>query len=159
MTTPTPPVILSQFRADFGEFKDSARYSDGVVQRWLTVAQQMFDPTRWGDTLILGIELYVAHQLVLSANAAEDAARGSSPGQSSGVLSSESVDKVSASYDVSAGTYKDAGWYNLTTYGVQLWSLIQMFGAGPVHIGADYSSPDGLGVQYPAGVGWSGPIF
>ena len=76
-------------------------------------------------------------------------------------MSAKSVDKVSVSYDTQASVSPDAGHWNLTIYGQRMWTLIQMFGAGPVQFGASTVGPwivwfAGIPVWWP---GWFGQVI
>lgn len=91
----------------------------------------------WGDDLDDGSMLYIAHNLVLARRNAKGAATDNL-GASAGPIASKGVGAVSVSYDVAAGTIEGAGAYNLTTYGVQFYQLMMMYGAGGVQL----SGPD-----------------
>jgi len=123
-----------QFRADFPEFADVERYPNVLVQAWLTVAVSMVNATRWGPLTNLGLELFTAHHLVLSARDQMAAEVGGIPGELKGPTASKSVDKVSVGYDTSAATLTDAGFWNLTSYGVRFIGLGRMFGAGGLQV-------------------------
>lgn len=150
-------VSVSQFRTDFAVFADSCVYPDPMVLFWLAVADKVLNADRWNDMRVTAIELFVAHQVAIGANDLLAAKRNAIPGMVQGVLTSESVDKVSAAYDASSVTYKDAGFWNMTSYGIQLWYLIQMFGAGPVMIGMGTDSAYGSFTS--ASGAWPGPTF
>jgi hypothetical protein len=125
---------VETFRTDFTEFADATAYPDSGVNYWLTVAGLMLDPSRWATLLDLGTELFVAHNLALERQAQKTAANGGVPGISSGPLSAKAVDKVSASYDTAAGIVKDAGHWNLTTYGTRFIDLALMMGSGGLQL-------------------------
>jgi len=141
-------VTAASFRATFPVFASTTTYPDPQVQLWLSVAVQQVNAERWGTLTDMGVSLYVAHQLVLEQKASMGASSGA-PGSTVGILSSKSVDGVSASYDVSASTEKDAGHWNLTTYGTRYWRFSKMMGAGPMQIG--YNDLAGNSVV------WQGP--
>lgn len=58
------------------------------------------------------------------------AAMGGVGGAVTGVASSESVDKVSVSYDNSMTLNPDAGFWNNSRYGAEFYELLMLFGAG-----------------------------
>lgn len=124
----------AQFRADFPEFADTAKYSDASVEFWLIVSASLVNPERWGVLTDQGVELCTAHHLVLAARDQASAIIGGIPGQVNGPQSSKAVDKVSASYDTGAATIDDAGMWNLTTYGVRYLTLARMMGAGGMQL-------------------------
>jgi hypothetical protein len=128
-------ITVANFRSSFPEFADAIKYPDSLIQFWLDVAVKLTNADRWGDLTYMGSFLFSAHNLVLERQAMNTAAVGGVPGQSSGLLSSKSVDKVAAGYDTVTGAEKDAGHWNLTIYGKRYYRLAMMFGSGPVQVG------------------------
>lgn len=100
----------------------------------MTVAVSMVNSTRWGELTDLGVSLVTAHHLALGARDTQLSTAGGIPGQSSAPMSSKAVDKVSASYDTGAVTIQDAGFWNMTSYGIRFISLARMMGAGGMHL-------------------------
>lgn len=143
-------ITPAQFRADFPEFASSVAYPNSQLTFWLNFAYVMLNATRWGRSLDMGAELFVAHNICLEARAQADAARGGIPGQQVGPINSKSVDKVSMGYDTSSGIEVGAGHWNLTIYGTRFVRMMKLFGAGPVQVGIG---------QVPSGNGpaWPGP--
>lgn len=127
-------LTAAAFRVVYPEFSSTVTYTDATIDRLIALAVKLLPETRWKDLLDDGIGLYVAHYLSLSARAARLASSSAIPGAVVGVLSAKAVDKVSASYDVSATTLEGAGHWNGTSYGVQFWQLAMMVGAGPVQL-------------------------
>ena len=117
------------FRADFPAFTH-ALYPDASVDFWIRIGGLLLRPERWADLLDVGIELFTAHNLTLERLAA---ANGGAQG---GVVSGKTVDKLSITYDASAGIIPDAGHWNLTTYGTRFLWLLNMAGMGPTQAGA-----------------------
>lgn len=150
-------VTVAQFRANFTEFASTANFPNSMVQFWLDVAYQILNVARWGRQLDLGAQLYAAHNCVLEARMNAEAANGAIPGANGsgiGVVNSKSVDKVSVGLDVSAMQQEFMGAYGLTVFGVRLWQLIRLFGAGPVQV----SSPGAAWGNGTSTLGaWSGP--
>lgn len=145
-------ITNDQFRADFPEFANTVNYPESMLTFWRNLAYLLLNADRWGDVLDVGVELYMAHNAALEYQAFKQSKRGV-PGTAVGMLTSKSVDKVSAGYDVSKVADEFAGSYNLTTYGMRLWRLIQQFGAGPIQVGAGPGCP-----QPPGAFGtWWGP--
>lgn len=128
-------VSVADFRSSFPEFSDVADYPDTNIQYWLDFEKLMFNEARWGDLMPKGVMLFAAHNLSLQRGRIQAAASGRAPGAATGVLSSKSVSKVSASYDVGVAAEEGAGVYNLTVYGQQYIHLARLIGAGPVQIG------------------------
>lgn len=133
MSCPTPPpanpITPAQFRLDFPEFANTTPYPDTLINFWLTVSQSLLSPIAWLDLLNYGTELFIAHQLALSAQRQAAAAVGGVPGTSVGMTTSKSVDKVSVGFDTASVAVVDAGSYNLTSYGIQFYQLAQLVGS------------------------------
>lgn len=127
-------VTSTSFRADLPEFSDITRFPDATVNFWLGIGTKLLDATRWGDLLDFGLELFTAHNLSLSLQGVQSASTGNAPGIQTGAVSGKSVDKVSVSYDSSAGLIEGAGNYNLTTYGTRFIQLANMIGAGGIQL-------------------------
>jgi len=124
----------AQFRADFPEFADTTKYPDSAVNLWLTLGANLLPEDRWCDLLDLGLELFAAHNLAIAAGNQLAASVGGAPGQVKGPTTSKSVDKVSVGYDSGAVALTDGGFYNLTTYGIQLLQFARMVGMGGIQL-------------------------
>lgn len=127
-------VTDATFREHYPEFADQGAYPPSGVSYWLTLAGLLMNADRWGNLIDVGTELFIAHNLVLERQAQKSAATGGVPGLNVGVLSAKAVDKVSASYDTQAGIEKDAGHWNLSTFGVRFIGLVNMVGAGGLQL-------------------------
>lgn len=123
-----------QFVTDFPEFDNTTMYPTDVIAFQIGIATLLLNANRWGSMLNYGIELYVAHNLVLAAQAAEDSAVGNTPGEMTGPTSEKGVDKVSISFDTQSAALTDGGFWNLTRYGVQYLQLARMMGAGGIEL-------------------------
>ena len=138
IVAPTEPtyggITAAQFRIDYPEFADVTRYPDATIERQLRLSALLLGEMAWGDLWGYGIELRAAHYLTVGARNAASALAGGSGGAVAGLMTSKSVDKVSASYDVSAVTNEGAGFWNTTGYGVEFYALLMMIGAGPVQL-------------------------
>lgn len=143
-------ATIAQFRDAFPAFADSAKFTDPTVQFWLDVAAQQHNAERWGGMLDAGIMLYAAHHVAGDYQAGREAARGGTPGQRQGMVTSESGDSVSVSFDVSGTTEQDAGHWNSTIYGRRWYRLSRLFGAGPVQVGVGSGGDAALSA-------WAGP--
>ena len=140
-------ITATSFRLDYPEFHNQAIYPNSVVNYWITVAGLLLTTIRWGNgsaaatsppSTIYDVasELFVAHNLVLEKQAQDTARRGGTPGVSKGAISSDSVGGVSRSYDTASGLEPEAGHWNLTTYGTRFKRLSDLYGAGPIQVGA-----------------------
>ncbi|MGF6837059.1 hypothetical protein QF001_000926 [Paraburkholderia youngii] len=126
-------VTSAQLRSDFPEFANAAIYPDSLINMWLTVANSLVNSSRWAELTNLGIELVTCHHLTLSARDQLAAAVGGAPGEVKGPTASKSVDKVSVSYDAGAVSMTDAGFWNMSSYGIRFLGLARMMGAGGWH--------------------------
>lgn len=142
-------VTPTEFRSDFPEFEDATIYLTSTINYWLSVASFLLNAERFieNNTLILATECFVAHQMVLEAQASAAAKLGGWPGISKGAISAEGAGDVNLSYEVPMTLEEDAGNYNLTTYGTRFWQLANMAGMGPIQVG-----PGGPGI----GIGFGG---
>jgi hypothetical protein len=158
-------VTPASFRIDFPEFANTTTYPDSEILIWLAIASQLQNPCKWGasDPAInnppkglydLGLELFVAHNIALEADALKTAAAGGTPGGTPGVLSSKAVGPVSAGYDTSAGIEPGAGHWNLTIYGLRYIKLFRLAGAGVGQINGAYTGAPAAGTY---GGAWPGP--
>lgn len=123
----------TQVRKDFPEFADPAKYPESSVKFWLSIAALTLNADRWGSLLDLGTELFVVHHLVLAARDALGGAAGI-PGKVEGIVSSKAVDKVSVGYDAGSVSLTDAGFYNMSVYGIRFLQLARMIGAGGIQL-------------------------
>lgn len=125
---------IATFRANFPEFADDTAYPDTQITFWSGVGEKMLDSNIWQDMYETGVQLYTAHELVLARQAVQTSAVGGLPGQGGGIASAKTVGSVSVNYDPNTTTEKDAGFWNLTNYGKQLYRFIKLFGAGCVQL-------------------------
>lgn len=122
------------FRANFPEFSDISRYPDSQLTFWASLAEMQVNVCRWGNMAPNGVMLYVAHEITLAAQNAKAGNIGGTPGGQAGPINSKTVGSVTVAYDSTQAAEKDAGWWNLTTYGKQFIRLARMFGAGVVQL-------------------------
>ncbi|CAJ1307702.1 hypothetical protein JRT83AECX_JRT83AEC_04926 [Escherichia coli] len=122
---------VSDFRRDFPQFADPAKYPEAQIQFRLNLADELLSENVTGKDLFPYFAgLFVAHYMTLWAADSRAMLVGGPGGSTNGVQSSKSVDKVSISYDTSATLNPDAGFWNNTRYGAEFYQLITMFGAG-----------------------------
>lgn len=137
-------IDADQFRADLPAFADAAKYPDEAIEYWLNIASLLINTKRWGPSAIdtwpassppaltlydFGVEMFVAHNLVLEQRGA------ATPGGNVGVVQSKSVDKVSVSYDTKAGIEPEAGHWGTTIYGNRFLRLLRHAGSGGYQLG------------------------
>ena len=125
---------IAQFRVDFPEFANTTNYPNAQITFWASVAEKMVIEDIWDDMYEAGVNLYVAHELVLARQNAMIAANGGLPGQGSGIAANKTVGSVTVGYELTHNSEKNAGWWNLTNYGKQFYRLTQIFGAGCIQL-------------------------
>lgn len=145
-------VTPSSLRALYPEFGDASKFPDASINAWVAQAALMHDAGRWGALLDFGVTLFVCHRTALAAQRLRAASFGGVPGQSSGIVSSKSVDKVSQSFDTTSTSEEGGGHWNLTQYGQEWLRQARIVGAGPTTVGIDTSPLDQLNAY--AGPGW-----
>src|SRR5579872_5404682 len=102
-------ITFTQFTTDFPEFgATGANVSQGQFNMWANIAGLMLTPP-WGPPgpdsngnatqYDYGSELFIAHNLALGIQAAQQAKSGGAPGLNRGAINSESVGPVSVGYD------------------------------------------------------------
>jgi len=119
---------VATFRTNFPEFTDATVYTDGIVNFWLIVATSILNQKRWGALYDLGIQLFVAHNIVIQA---KDQAN---PGQAVNLKTSKGVADVSVGMDTNSTTVQDAGNWNLTTYGTRFAQFSKIAGMGGAQV-------------------------
>lgn len=124
----------STFREDFPEFNDTVKYPDSTVNFFIILGQKMLNADRWGDVLDYGIGLVVAHHLTIAARDQETAELGGTPGKVVGIETSKSVDKVSITFDAGGIAYDNAGFWNMTSYGIRFYQMLRITGAGGIQL-------------------------
>ena len=122
------------FRQMFPEFADEALYPDVQITFWSSLATAQVNVDRWGAQAPIGINLYTAHEMTLAAQNLKAGNVGGPPGGQSGPANSKTVGSVTVAYDTQQTAEKDAGWWNLTTYGKQFIRLARIYGAGVVQL-------------------------
>lgn len=145
-------VTVQDFREAFPPFSNVAQFPTAEINFWLSLGAKLLSVERWGDVYDYGLQLFVAHNLSLAAQAAASGA-GGAPGAITGPVTSASVDKVSYSRNPGAAMNPANGHWNLTTYGLQYILLVMMFGAGPYQVGV---APGLTNNPYPGA--WPGPM-
>lgn len=125
---------IPTFRSTFQAFASTTDYPDAIIALWSGISESLINADRWGDTYTYGVQLCTAHHLAVAARETAAAATGASPGAVTGPKTSQAVDKVSVSYDTSATTYEGAAFWNQSSYGIQFYRLMLMFGAGGLQL-------------------------
>lgn len=122
------------FRTQFPEFADTEVYTTSEINLWAAVAQAQVDARRWCSQWLLGVSLYTAHEITLATKNAQIAGFQGTPGTFGGIANTKTVGSGTIGFDASTTTEKDAGYWNLTTYGKKYIHLARMFGVGAVQL-------------------------
>jgi hypothetical protein len=122
------------FRTQFPEFRDTVTYPDQTIDLWATLAQQQVRECVWKKSWLLGVSLYVAHELTMAGQNAKAAAAGGTPGTSGGVANTKTVGTVTVGYDSTVTSEEKGGWWNLSNYGKQFLRLARIFGAAAIQL-------------------------
>jgi hypothetical protein len=122
------------FRQAFPEFVDPDTYPPSTLDFWAGLADKLLNSDRWEDLYTYGQQLFVAHHLTIGKRDEVASLAGAAPGEMKGPVTSKTVDTVSVSYDSSKATFENAGFWNLTTYGVRFYQLVRIVGAGCIQL-------------------------
>jgi len=125
---------IGAFRVNFPEFADTAKYSTEQIQFWADLAELQVLESVWKRAVDKGRALYVAHEITLAYQNEKTSKIGGVPGTFAGIASSKAVGGANISYDSITSSEKDAGYWNLTTYGKQFIRLSRIFGAGCIQL-------------------------
>lgn len=125
---------VAQFRTDFPEFADAARYTPTMINFWSGIGEKVVSSDRWGELYNQALELFTAHNIVIAAGNKGAAASGSMPGQANGVVMAKKVGSVGVNYDTASAMELNAGHWNQTTYGRQYIRLARLIGQGCVQL-------------------------
>lgn len=125
---------VAAFRTNFPEFSDTAAYPSAQITFWSTIAEKQLPYNIWTDMWDNAVQLYTAHEIVIARQNVQAANAGGSPGQSGGIANNKTVGSVSVGFDANTQSEKNAGWWNRTTYGQQLYRLMLLFGAGCIQL-------------------------
>ena len=120
----------TQFRKDFPEFADTARFPNQQIEFWGGMGEKLNSQDRFGDMWVQAVELFTAHNLVLAAGIVAASAAGGLPGGTAGAVQSKAVGSVNVSYDTAGSMEANAGHWNQTTYGRQYIHLVRLIGQG-----------------------------
>ncbi len=105
-----------------------------MIAFWQGLAELQVRQCVWKNCWIQGVSLYIAHEITLAYQNEKTSKIGGVPGTFAGPANNKSVGSVSAGYDSTSTSEKDAGWWNLTNYGKQFYRLVKIFGAGAIQL-------------------------
>ena len=135
---------VQTFQSVFPEFASTAA---PAANFWLTQAQNELALNALGANADLACYLFMAHNLVLNAQDAQDAATGSLPGDTLGPVASKSAGGLSVSYDSGSITTAGAGDWNATSYGQRLAALLKRVSVGRMFYASTPQRPHVYGVR------------
>ncbi len=127
-------MTVDSFRKNFPAFT-AELFPDDAVSVRLSLGDVFFSKRSWVPENLRDhvVGLYTAHYLA-AYGSAEAGGSGKNSGTGMGVVSSKSVDGASISYDTGSTTEANAGFWNATPYGRELWQLMRVFGAGAIQL-------------------------
>ena len=132
------------FRKRFSEFSDERIFDDEVLTTSWDMAACYISTDDYGclhgACREQAVQLMTAHIQKLMLNAAS--------GQSTTMVTSATIDKVSVSTTPPPVKSQLEWWLNTTPYGAQLWALLSMKSVGGMYLGG---SPTLAGFRGPAG--------
>jgi hypothetical protein len=166
-------ITPAEFIQDFPAFSDQTRFPTSLIQFWLNFIYTLINPNVFDTATVISptgatqfdmvAELYCAHEITLERAAMDQGTLASATGAGtptgpSGVITSKSGDKLSASYDTTVASEEGAGYLNLTIYGKRIYRLFQLFGAGPIQSNVGSTPPfvTGAWIGPPPWPGWFG---
>jgi hypothetical protein len=125
---------IGAFRTAFPEFADVNAYPTAQITFWAELAELQLRQCVWRRLWSKGVQLYVAHEITIAAQSAKTGKNDGAPGTFGGVANNKAVGEASVGYDSQSTSEKDAGFWNLTNYGKQLYRLMMMVGSGGVQL-------------------------
>lgn len=130
-----PSFTLSDFLLIYPQFANT-NVPTAIAQMYLDLGLTVIQQARFKGSWKLAISYFIAHYCTIYLKTYSSVGDGkdtiASSGQSSGVITSESVDGVSYSLDANAVMSDLQGFagFKSTEFGVQLATLAKMYGKG-----------------------------
>lgn len=122
---------VEEFRVDYKQFADDETYPDDTLQRFWNTATVFISPYDCGvlngDARLLAINLLTAHLAAISVRV--------NAGKLPNLPQSATVDKISVSMTPPPVNTQFAWWYNLTSYGAELLTLLEVAAVGGLFFG------------------------
>jgi hypothetical protein len=129
--TPVTTTIFSvQFRIDFPEFAHTSpeTFTDESINFWYGIGDKLLSAAIWDaiDIRTYGLELFVAHNVILAYNEQQAILSGDmSGGKTPGLITGTGVGDVNLNYDIQSIVEEGGGEYNTTIYGRKLLRLVK----------------------------------
>lgn len=137
-TGDNPSYTLADFLSVYPQFGsiDTPVLPADIIQLYIDLADASIKEARWHKSWKIAMGLFIAHwcTLWLRSFPGEDAGKDAivQSGQTQGIITTESVDGVSYSMDISQVMQDLAGYgaWTTTDFGVQLATLSKIYGKG-----------------------------
>lgn len=132
--TTNPPFLMSDFTFWMPQFKKFMQTPEGATywSKLYPIANHRIFKSIYGTDWELAMSLLIAHYMTLialqeQAPSGESLSEIAGGGAMKGVISSASVGGFSVSYETNKtiSEEEEAKWFNLTSYGAQLWALMK----------------------------------
>lgn len=127
------PIItfnVAQFRAAYPEF-GATPPTDATLQGYWNTATCFVSDCNYGwlrgDCRAQVLNLLAAHIATLAALIAV--------GETPGIVTGATIDKVSVTLEPPPATSQQQWWFNLTPYGAQAWALLSVRSVGGFYVG------------------------
>lgn len=121
------------FRAQFAAFANSQCYTDAVLQGYFDLATAFVSPVDCACNMLTGAARVQALNL-MTAHVAE-MFRLVSEGQTPGVMTSATIDKISVTIKPPPDQSQFQAWLSTTPYGQALNALLQVASVGGFYVG------------------------
>jgi hypothetical protein len=135
-TGENPSYTMADFLSVYSQFASQKVIPISVVQLYIDLADASIKEARWHKSWKSAMSLFVAHWCTLWLRSTADMKDSKDAivqaGQVQGIITSESVDGVSYSMDVSQVIQDLSGYaaWATTDFGIQLATLAKMYGKG-----------------------------
>ena len=129
-----PPFEVAAFRTSFPEFSDAVAYPTATITFWAGLAAAQVPQNVWKSQWLVGVSLYVAHEITIASQNAKISTVGGMPGTSGGVPNTKTVGNATVGFDSQSTSEANAAYWNLTNYGKQFIRLCRIFGAGAIQL-------------------------
>jgi hypothetical protein len=139
-TGDNPSYIVADFLSAYPQFGNDSSgnpvMNTDIIQLYIDLADSCIKEARWHKSWKIAMGLFIAHWCILwlRSSASVDSGKDAivQAGQTQGIITSESVDGVSYSMDVSQVMQDLSGYgaWTTTDFGVQLATLAKIYGKG-----------------------------
>lgn len=136
MMDETPPIESMVEEEIKDKVASNAIINPDIIQLYIDLANSCIKKARWHNSWKIAMGLFVAHWCILWLRSSSTVDSGKDAvvqaGQTQGIITTESVDGVSYSMDVSQVMQDLSGYGSWTTtdYGTQLATLSKLYGKG-----------------------------